>query len=195
MSSLVRQVEANLAVYYSRLIDDESHDSWNFFASDQSMLWSLPAGLTHSDWEELVRRNLEAPPFRAYRDVDQALGSLVAEFPNATWIVISDHGWNFSCFEHYNAPGILLISGPDVRPGPLSARSVQVEDIAPTLMALLGLPLSEELDGTPILSAFVSPPEVTTVSSYGEPAVIVGGEEPVLDEETLKTLKALGYVQ
>ncbi len=73
----------------------------------------------------------------------------------------------------------------------------QIEDIAPTILYLLGLPAAEDMDGRGILDAlvpgFVASHTSYTVADYREiPRDFVAVEK---DTEPLeKKLKSLGYV-
>lgn len=55
---------------------------------------------------------------------------------------------------HYRE-GILAIDAPDVRPG--SHLSADLHDVAPTALAMLGLPIPEGMEGRPIQEAFEDP--------------------------------------
>jgi hypothetical protein len=94
--------------------------------------------------------------------------------------------------------GLLAVAGKiaaaraDVR-----ARAV---DAAPTILHLLGLPISRELPGTP-MSALFSPDfvrryPVRQIATYGRPSISTAGRsgEP-LDQEMIDRLRSLGYVK
>jgi predicted AlkP superfamily phosphohydrolase/phosphomutase len=49
---------------------------------------------------------------------------------------------------NHGAIGMLLVSGKGIEPGPLA--EVDILDLAPTILSLLGQPLPETLDGQPI---------------------------------------------
>ena len=49
--------------------------------------------------------------------------------------------------------GIIVLSGPDIRPGERIA-DANVADILPTMLALSRLPVPEDLDGQPLTQAF-----------------------------------------
>lgn len=80
------------------------------------------------------------------------------------------------------------------------AAQARAIDIAPTLLHALGLPLSRELAGTPILgiftSEFVKRFPVREVETYGRrvsPAALREGQP--LDQEMIERLRSLGYVR
>lgn len=95
-----------------------------------------------------------------------------------------------------NAAGTITIAGApgtDVEPPVIG--SAAVVDIAPTVLHLLGVPLSRELVGHPLLMPFPSrfPPPV---SSYGRPfrSAAPRSGKP-LDQEMIDRLRSLGYVR
>jgi hypothetical protein len=94
-----------------------------------------------------------------------------------------------------NAPGTLTLVAAqhnDLKPG---IGSAAVVDIAPTVLNLLGVPLSRELAGRPLLAPFPSrvPPPVAT---YGPPfrSAAPRSGKP-LDQEMIDRLRSLGYVR
>jgi hypothetical protein len=75
-----------------------------------------------------------------------------------------------------------------------------LRDVAPTVLRLLGLPVSRELVGRwdrwPLTPEFSSRYPVQYVDSYGQYAVDVpAAEGKPLDEETLERLRSLGYIR
>lgn len=89
--------------------------------------------------------------------------------------------------------GILLMRGPGVPRGRRAA-DVHLLDVAPTLLALLGLPVAADMDGRVRDELFVTPPAVRRVASWDDaiPArVAEGGRDGDLEER----LRALGYVR
>jgi hypothetical protein len=94
-----------------------------------------------------------------------------------------------------NAPGTLTLVAAqqnDFKPG---IGSAAVVDIAPTVLNLLGVPLSRELAGRPLLAPVSSrvPPPVAT---YGPPfrSAAPRSGKP-LDQEMIDRLRSLGYVR
>lgn len=143
---------------------------------------------------------------RYYEYVDGLLSGLVeAAGPLASFVVVSDHGFEYEDPErlaHEHGPdGILILSGPAFRAGAHLERTPVLVDVAPTVLALLGLPLAETLAGAPVLEAFAPesraarPP--AAVASYGAYAPPTGPalETPDdLQDEVMEKLRALGYV-
>ena len=189
---LAEAIDAELSVFYTTMLDSVAHRSWWFYSS-QTLIQDAPDGLSNDEWEEFVVDNNDAPPFRVYVALDRMLGDILSAFPDATIMICSDHGWTFSGHTHFGSPdGVLIVSGPDVVAADLS--DARVEDIAPTIIAWLGAPLSAELEGRPITEAFRGQAAVGTVASYGPPPRGVT-DASVVDEEELRRLRALGYIR
>jgi hypothetical protein len=139
-----------------------------------------------------------------YEWIDTQLGDLLAAVPaEAMVMVVSDHGWHYeaSTFGHGDAPdGVFLLAGPGVPAGRL-ASAPHVRDIAPTALALLGLPPGTRIEGEAVWSAL--PPGVRESAQRRKPqdyATLTrrkprAGSAPRLQEETMERLKALGYVE
>ncbi len=93
---------------------------------------------------------------------------------------------------------IILLAGPSFDPG-ASLRASTLLDIAPTTLALLRLPLAEDLEGRVLKEAFV--PGVQSdlsqefVQTYGERDFDQDSGPTEMDEKIKRKLKALGYVQ
>jgi arylsulfatase A-like enzyme len=160
-----------------------------------------------------LRRRL-APEMARYRKTvgafyefaDAWLGRLLeSRDPEAGVMVLSDHGmapaavaWGTG--SHNEAPmGIVVLSGPGIRPGPFPAASIY--DVLPTLMASAGLPVARDLEGRVMEDAFLpgllAESRIAWVPSYetGErfaPQVDLG---VALHEEVEQELRGLGYIQ
>ena len=150
----------------------------------------------------------------AYQLHDQMLGSLIEKAgPDATAILMSDHGFHPDHLRPSSIPdipagpaiehrpfGILAISGPGIREGqPLQGASVL--DVAPTILALYGLPVGQDMDGKVLSQAFVPIPEISFVPSWEE---IPGADgrhphhtrlDPVAAHAALEQMIALGYIE
>jgi hypothetical protein len=94
------------------------------------------------------------------------------------------------------AEGILAMAGGPVQKADLG--TVSERDLAPTLLHLLGLPVSRELDGrvleTALDPSFRTAHPVRTVASYGSrPRGALA--ESAFDKDVVEALRSLGYVQ
>lgn len=132
--------------------------------------------------------------------------------PDTNVILISDHGFQSDHMRPLSLPkepagpaaehrkhGIICCFGPDFNEGQTIYGS-SILDITPTLLTLFGLPIGEDMDGTPLLQAFKTPPTVKTISSwedvdghFGEHSkdFKVSKEEA---QQAVKQLVELGYV-
>jgi len=184
----------DLGVYYEPLVDEMGHLGWNFYDRDSAVIMDLPSRLSNRQWEELVLAHAEESVFAAYEEMDVLLGEFLSREP-VNIVVVSDHGWTFSGYEHYGSPnGIIILSGPAFRPG-VNLAGACIEDIAPTVLGVMGIPLSRELRGKPLLGALREEPRLTEVASYGPPVHTRDASAAADDEEELERLKALGYIQ
>jgi len=121
--------------------------------------------------------------------------------PGASIVVCSDHGFRFEPNGLYNhlrtsPDGVLILQGPEFAAG-RSLDRVHVRDLAPTLLALLGEPVSREMEGRPVSQALLpgSPRAVVAyIESFGAPWPAQARRPRVLEGEVEEGLRALGYV-
>jgi Type I phosphodiesterase / nucleotide pyrophosphatase len=131
-----------------------------------------------------------------YRFADRLLATTVAELAsNEVLVVVGDPG-RLARGAAEPAEGLLVLAGTPVEPGDLG--TVSERDIAPTVLHLLGLPRSRELDGR-VLEAALSEPfrrdhPVRTVDSYGRRPPS-RPTDSAFDQDVLEQLKSLGYIQ
>jgi hypothetical protein len=145
-----------------------------------------------------------------YRYVDTFLAEILEARRDDSWLIVaSDHGaepspnamdpaYEGRSGEHtQTAKGVLFILGPHVKPGTVLPRGTPY-DLMPTLSWLLGLPVADDLQGKPFTEAF----EEGFVQSHPLKHIPTYGPRPTgpllpspQDEEMLKSLKNLGYIQ
>jgi tetratricopeptide (TPR) repeat protein len=145
---------------------------------------------------------------------DRIIGDYMAKCGNETVIVIaSDHGFKsgagrprlsgeiaggHAAFWHQPF-GMLALWGNGIRRG-YAVEGASVLDVAPTLLALQGLPQAADMPGKVLLDAFEDSlgarVNKTVLATLGRARG--GGAAPAgagaADEETLKKLEALGYI-
>jgi hypothetical protein len=86
--------------------------------------------------------------------------------------------------------GVLFARGIDVGRSDVPVSPV---DVLPTLLAALGIPLSDELEGKPVLAPGMV---VSRVERYEAPAPLaVAGSAPIDAARYLQELRSLGYIQ
>ena len=201
---LIRSGPADLTMVYYQGIDEVCHRFMHF----------APPGLPGIDAE--ATRKLGRVVERFYEHQDRLLGEIVAAAgPAATVIVISDHGFvsgpdrpagKTADIEgqpgRWHRPyGILVMSGPRIRPGKLDTTSLL--DIAPTIMQMAGLPVPEDMSGR-VLGEALAPdflerfPERRLASDRMPPFIAASPPLPEaaagVDAEMLENLRSLGYI-
>ncbi|MCP4604000.1 MAG: hypothetical protein GY847_26345 [Proteobacteria bacterium] len=152
-----------------------------------------------------------------YIYMDEVLGSLLALYPekDSTIIVVSDHGheanknYDPKSQDHYDrvcsgdhkeAPdGILIFSGKDIEPGAKLSKAT-VLDIVPTVLALMGVAVAEDMPGRvlkeTIKSEFLKSNPVTSVKTYSKGKAYSNTPVPSKMSNALKEkLKGLGYIE
>jgi predicted AlkP superfamily phosphohydrolase/phosphomutase len=147
---LMRKRPTDVFIVYLRGVDTASHKFW---ASAHPGEVGFPVSQTES-------RVFGSTVSHYYEYADEMLGTLLNEFGDATVIVCSDHGFegpkpgqNPGGISDHGPIGMLVMSGPAFRDGQrIGERSV--EDVTPTVLALCGLPIGDDMDGSVIEEAF-----------------------------------------
>lgn len=118
----------------------------------------------------------------------------MVEFPSNRWLAPSPDRSG-----HHRMDGILFLSGPGVRPG-YQVQGASIMDIAPTVLALMDVPIPELMDGH-VLEAAMTPElqrQLNITYSQGEMVrqeVEAVPEMSSEDEELIRTrLEDLGYL-
>jgi predicted AlkP superfamily pyrophosphatase or phosphodiesterase len=100
----------------------------------------------------------------------------------------------------HGVDGSIIFAGPGIR-SENRLPDTSVVDITPTMLAYLGLPVAEDMDGSPILeamtAAYLEEHPVTYVPTY-ETDGPRGDEAPMespMDEGIKEKLRALGYIE
>ncbi len=145
-----------------------------------------------------------------YRYQDALLARLLDSLgDDLNVVIVSDHGFT-SRHEHpdparpqltgkHRIDGVLITSGPAFS-GSGYFEGATVLDIAPTVLAVMGLPVAEDMDGR-VLQETISDEHlerypITTVPSY-EPAIGREGADvgSTMDESIREQLRSLGYIE
>ena len=145
-----------------------------------------------------------------YSEVDRLLGEWMSALtPDTTVIVVSAHGFRWgknrphampngrSVLADHRSPGIFIVYGQRVSPS-RGNHSMTIFDVAPTTLALLGLPKSMEMPGNLVPWAFKDVPALTSVRvvSYGEFVSSRPGPSPVsIDPKPYQAaLQSIGHL-
>lgn len=143
-----------------------------------------------------------------YELMDEILGEIL-KFEKENWIisVVSDHGFytlgarpqvrpddfGAGASQWHRMIGVWIIKGKGIKKGEFTGADIY--DITPTLLSILGVPLSKEMKGKPITEIFQGEFPVNHIDSY-EFIPRIWKEEKALvqDKERIKELQALGYI-
>jgi arylsulfatase A-like enzyme len=136
-----------------------------------------------------------------YARIDRIVGELLEKTSEGTdVIVVSDHGWEYDGTSHLNLnPGVFIAAGPSFRNGG-RLDDLSVLDVLPIMLAILGLPLSQDLDGRIPEEVFPADLDRTPerIEAYPMKAVAlpdgVTSEAPD-DRMMLERLRGLGYIE
>jgi predicted AlkP superfamily phosphohydrolase/phosphomutase/Flp pilus assembly protein TadD len=145
-----------------------------------------------------------------YRYADGLVGDLAAAADaDTTLLVVSDHGFDLGRLPddpsatrdmrrvseaYHRLEGTILMHRRGVRPGPVAGATIL--DVAPTVLALLGLPAARDMPGKALRSALDVPalPEAIATYEDGSARRALAPRDRETDAEVLERLGALGYV-
>ncbi|MGK0364247.1 MAG: putative AlkP superfamily phosphohydrolase/phosphomutase/tetratricopeptide (TPR) repeat protein [Saprospiraceae bacterium] len=167
------------------------------------------------------RPHIPMRDYELYNDVvnagcryhDMMLGRMMEMVDDDTTIIlVSDHGFH----PDHNRPtaipkepagpaiehspyGIIVMNGPGIKKDD-TIFGASLLDITPTILALYGMPVAEDMDGKVLINAFENPPEIKTIKSWEN----IKGEDgshakdTVINEDDaraeLQQLIELGYI-
>jgi hypothetical protein len=176
----------DLFLFVMTLVDRVSHPYWAYGHTE-----AYP-GL---DLEKA--KKYESAVADSYRRSDEELGKFVATVKgNPYFVIVSDHGFQSAgdptkAIGTHNPNGIYLVAGPGIQPA--AGQDQFIEDVTPTLLYLLGMPVGQDMDGKifPDVAKTIGR-KPAAIASY-EAASRDSTDEPV-DNDTWEQLRGLGYV-
>lgn len=145
-----------------------------------------------------------------YVYTDRLIGLLLDRYgPEDLIMVVSDHGFEASetpiqvgaqhavlTGQHESdaaSRGILFARGPEIRRG-ASVEGTTVNDIAPTILTWLGLPVAADMDGKP--ASFLGSEPPSRIATYDtKPVERIETESRGAEQEIIENLRALGYIK
>lgn len=216
----VAKILAECATVHAAATYVMEHTAWDFMA----VYYDAIDHFCHGFMKYHPPRREHIPPadYALYNGVvaagcrfhDMMLGRLLAlAGEDTTVLLLSDHGF----YPDHNRPraiprepagpavehspyGIFVMKGPGIRRDD-TVFGASLLDVTPTLLALYGLPVGEDMDGKVLLHAFETPPEIETIKSWEDVPGADGSHGPGFtrrDEDTraeLQQLIDLGYVE
>ena len=202
-ATLIMEIEEwDLMAMYFDSIDHYSHGFMNYNPPRMKNI--------AEEQFELYKEVVES----GYRYHDMMLArQLQMAGEDATVIVVSDHGFHP---DHLRPPympdepagpamqhrdhGIFVAKGPGIRKDE-RIYGATLLDITPTLLTLFGLPIGDDMDGTPLVQIFEDEVKIETIPSWeqveGEAGMLPDElkDDPIAAQEALKQLVELGYIE
>ena len=166
-------------------------------------------GVSEQDFE-LFKGVVES----GYRFHDMMLGALLTLAGEDTNVIlISDHGFHPNHLRLKSIPvepagpaaqhrqhGIIVMKGPDIKKDEI-IHGASLLDITPTILQMYGLPVGEDMDGVPLINAFIKPEKVQTIPSWDDLPGKDGSHpadtviDPMESQEAINQLVELGYIE
>ena len=199
---LMKNMDFDLFVIYFSGTDAVGHLYWKYYQPN-SMVYK-PSKSEVEKFKDLI------PDY--YKYMDLVIGRIIDQARGYSIIIASDHGMEAqprlfigsymgmpSGNHNLKQPGILLLTGPSINKG-LELKQVSILDLAPTILALAGLPVAKDMDGRIISEAldskYLATMEPRFIPSYGKRSIKLSelDKKRKVDKAMIEKLKALGYI-
>jgi hypothetical protein len=196
-------------------------EPWDFLAVYFDMLDH--AGHAFMAYRAPRMENVTEKDFELYRNVvngaycfqDAMLGRMVAlAGPDTVFMVVSDHGFHSdhlrggaaitvnheTPMEWHRSHGIVCVAGPGVRRDELFYGATLL-DVAPTILALFGLPAAQDMQGRVLAEAFERPTPLDRIPSWEDVPGASGMHTPESSlsawdsAAVMEQMVALGYLE
>ena len=191
-------VEPELMLVFLPGIDRVSHVLWATLEPPE--VYKNPLPMTAE------KRSAGADALRAYYVYTDALIGRLLERYDAELdlgVVVSDHGFEAGQKLGYltgvhdgidAVDGVLFARGPGIVRPAAPHRRYSVNDITPTVLAWLGLPVAEDMDGRPLpILSGIEPEWVASLADT--PVERLDARPSGAEDEILEQLRALGYFE
>ncbi len=178
-----------------------------------NLYWHQPDALQHGTWSEFEpwRYPFTSAPdqvqmIEQHEKFDTFLGEIEAAVePGTIFLLVSDHGHAASIVhamdtQHRHGPdGVVMMWGDGVTPG-LTLERPHVVDVVPTVLALLGLPVAEDMPGRVWTEAFggridaLAERRIPSYEHFWRPPAVGKERDPAALAAEIEKLKRLGYL-
>ena len=195
------------------------HRAWNFVGVYQTAIDHFSHAFMQ--YHPPKMRRIDNQDFEIYKDVvvgcyrfhDMMLNTLLQLAGDDTTVIIcSDHGFHSDHLRPTSTPhepagpavwhreyGVMVMKGPGIKTGD-RVYGATVLDITPTILALMGLPVANDMDGKPLVQAFdrsFIPPRIESWEQVeGEAGMHPPDkrEDPFEARQAIEQLVELGYI-
>jgi predicted AlkP superfamily phosphohydrolase/phosphomutase/tetratricopeptide (TPR) repeat protein len=205
---LLTRHHPKLGLVYFEGLDEVNHRFAHFMPPEMGLVRGTPPALL-SAYKDAV--------LSFYRFQDRLIGDLVeASGDDAIIMVVSDHGFANGQERPTDIPpdiegkpgrwhtldGVIIAAGPPIRAGHVTSK-MNLLDVTPTILALMGLPAAADMPGRAITELIdpqagprVAQVPVPSYDALGEPLQTgTAAFESTQDPEVVSKLQALGYIQ
>ena len=209
---LRKNPDTNLVMTYFDGSDTLAHRFWLMRQSEEEIRTRLRNQNFNPDIAAELKERFGKIVDSYYELLDEMMARIVdAAGPNATIMVVSDHGWQNLDRDkviHLGVPfdgkhsleGAMIVHGPHIKTGVFSDRTLY--DITPTALYLMGVGIPGDLPGDIALDLISEPFKRTfppMVLAKGETLIPAPTNKPQPDthfhDTEIERLKSLGYVQ
>lgn len=192
-----RTLRPDLMLVFLPGIDRASHHLWGVLEPEEL----YPTRLRPTDEQRARGRDAL---FAYYEYTDRLIGRLVEGYgPDDLVVVVSDHGFEGGMHlgtltgihsSEAAADGVMFMRGPGV-PAGVDTAGATVNDVTPTLLAWLGLPRGEDMDGK-VVPFLEGRAQIEPIPTWDVQAVeVLGGVPSGHEDEILEQLRDLGYIE
>lgn len=175
---LLDEAKPAVLLSYFQCTDSLLHRFWIFSEPVEEIVERLDGHGIRSDRAAELKQRLGGVVEACYRDVDARVGRLLeaTRGPQTVVMVVSDHGFGRAAKPHTLAgepyagdhldEGVILAAGPGIKKGGW-IEGASILDVTPTLLAILGRPVAEDMRGRVLDDLFDgTPPAVERIPTY-----------------------------
>jgi hypothetical protein len=131
-AELLRQEKYDVAIYYTHFLDAVQHLNWDFLCPDCFVKGDANPKMIETAAFE--RSDIAD----GYLQADRSIASIIDAFGQpASVVLVSDHGWDYDDYEHFNDPYGMVVVSPSRTPGYGGIASVLT--IEPAVLTMAGV--------------------------------------------------------